>query len=255
MNEKYLLNLLDDVKNGKINISDAVQKLKHLPFDDIGYAKIDNHREIRTGYPEVIFCEGKTLEQIKGIVDKMKERKNNILATKADKNIYEFLKKENNNIEYYPEAKIIFIENNPVEKSKNKILVITGGTSDIPVAEEAAITAEKMGNNVERLYDVGVAGLHRLLNNQQKLYDATVIIVVAGMEGALPSVVGGMVDIPVIAVPTSIGYGANFGGFVALLAMLNSCSSGISVVNIDNGFGAGYFASIINKQIEKASKK
>jgi pyridinium-3,5-biscarboxylic acid mononucleotide synthase len=252
MREQDIIELLKAVKEDKIPISDAINKLRHLPFEDLEFVKIDNHREIRTGYPEVIYCEGKSIPQIKGIIRKMFENKNNILGTRVNKEVYDSLKEEINNIEYYPEARIIFVQNNEIKHSKHKILVVTGGTSDIPVAEEAAITAEKMGSSVERLFDVGVAGIHRILHNLKKLDEASVIIVVAGMEGALASVVGGLVDKPVIAVPTSIGYGASFGGIAALLAMLNSCASGVSVQNIDNGFGAGFFASLIIRQIEKS---
>ncbi len=253
MREKDLLELLNSVRDGKLKIEEALNKLKELPFIDMEYAKLDTHREIRTGFPEIIFCAGKTIEHIKGIVSHMMEKRINILATRAEQNVFLALKNEIPNIEYFPEARIIYIKNSDIHLNKNKILVVTGGTSDIPVAEEAAVTAEKLGNQVSRLYDVGVAGIHRLLYNQDKLNDASVIIAVAGMEGALASVVGGLVDKPVIAVPTSIGYGASFGGLAALLAMLNSCASGISVVNIDNGFGAGYFAAVINRQIEKAA--
>jgi len=255
MREDYILDLLNKVKNSEINIENALQELKYLQFDDIGYAKIDNHREIRTGYPEIIYCEGKTLEQLKGIINTMLKTKNNILGTRADKKIYDSIKNNVENVEYYETARIIFIKNHEVKKNKSKILVVSGGTSDIPVAEEAFITAQKLGNTVEKLYDVGVAGIHRLLYNQKKLDEANVIIAVAGMEGALPSVIGGLVDKPVIAVPTSVGYGVNFKGLSALLAMLNSCASGIGVVNIDNGFGAGYLAASINRQIEKAYNK
>jgi len=251
LSEEQIKNILEDFRLGKLTIEAVIERMKNLPYEDIGYAKIDNHRELRNGFPEVIFCQGKTNEQIKGIAEKMILNGSNILATKAGINVFEFLKERIPNCEYFTEAQIIFIRNHDIVTSINKIIVVSGGTSDIPVAEEAAITAEKFGNTVERLYDVGVAGIHRLFNNRQKLYEASVIIVVAGMEGALPSVIGGLVDKPVIAVPTSIGYGTNFGGLTALFAMLNSCSSGIGVVNIDNGFGAGYLAATILKQIEK----
>ena len=254
MREQDVLNLLNQVRDKRLNVDDAFNILKKLPFEDIEYAKIDNHREIRTGYPEVIFCPGKTVMQIKGIMSKMLERKSNILATRADKNIYDEIKADFKDAEYYPEARIIYMGSSPVKKSAGRILVVTGGTGDIPVAEEAAVTAEKLGNTVVRLFDVGVAGIHRLLKNLNTLNEASVIIAVAGMEGALASVVGGLVDKPVIAVPTSIGYGASFHGLAALLAMLNSCASGVGVVNIDNGYGAGYLASTILRQIEKSSK-
>lgn len=248
MNLDSLKELLENVKKGNLEIDDALQNLKTLPFEDLGYAKVDHHRHIRNGYPEVIYCEGKTDEHIIGIVEKMNQKSSNILGTRAKKETYEKLKKLYPNCEYEELARIIKIKNSSIEnRGKGKIIVVTGGTSDIPVAEEAYHTAQFLGNDVEKLYDVGVAGIHRLLNNTELLFSARVIIAVAGMEGALPSVVGGLVDVPVIAVPTSVGYGANFNGLSALLTMLNSCASGISVVNIDNGFGAGYLASMINK--------
>lgn len=241
-------NLLEKVKNGEIDIDLAIDKLKDLPYEDIGYANIDHHRQIRNGYPEVIYCEGKSDEHILGIIKRMKEKGSNILGTRCRKDTYEKVKNIYPNCEYEELSRILKIQNKPIENvGKGKIVVVTGGTSDIPVADEAYYTAKFLGNEVERVYDVGVAGIHRLLNKMSILKSARVLIVVAGMEGALPSVVGGLVDVPVIAVPTSIGYGANFGGLSALLTMLNSCASGISVVNIDNGFGAGYLAATINK--------
>ena len=243
-----LRELLDDVKNNKIDIDVAMKKLKNLPYEDLGYAHIDHHREVRTGYPEVIYCEGKSDYQILGIIEKMIKKDSNILGTRCRKETYEKIKPIYPNAEYDQLSKILKIQNHPIENiGKGKIVVVTGGTSDIPVADEAYHTALFLGNTVERVYDVGVAGIHRLLSKKHIIDSARVIIVVAGMEGALPSVVGGLVDVPVIAVPTSVGYGANFGGLSALLTMLNSCASGISVVNIDNGFGAGYLASMINK--------
>lgn len=250
MTENQILELLKNVKDGNLELGQAVDQLKQLPFEDLGYAKVDHHREIRTGYPEVIFCPGKTNEQIRGIVERLLAKGTNIMASRAEKSVYEAIKDLHSNIEYYPEARTIFIQQKEIAKSKSRILVVTGGTSDIPVAEEAVVTAEKLGCTVERLYDVGVAGIHRLLANLHRLDSAQVIIAVAGMEGALPSVLGGLTDKPVIAVPTSIGYGANFGGLAALLAMLNSCASGVAVVNIDNGFGAGFMASTIIRQID-----
>ncbi|SCJ37037.1 Phosphoribosylcarboxyaminoimidazole (NCAIR) mutase [uncultured Clostridium sp.] len=241
-------NLLEKVKNGDIDIDLAIDKLKDLPYEDIGYANIDHHRQIRNGYPEVIYCEGKSDEHILGIIKKMNEKGSNILGTRCRKDTYEKIKNIYPNCEYEELSRILKIENKPINNiGKGKIVVVTGGTSDIPVADEAYYTAKFLGNEVERVYDVGVAGIHRLLNKMSILKSARVLIVVAGMEGALPSVVGGLVDVPVIAVPTSVGYGANFGGLSALLTMLNSCASGISVVNIDNGFGAGYLAATINK--------
>lgn len=241
-------NLLEKVKNGDIDIDLAIDKLKDLPYEDIGYANIDHHRQIRNGYPEVIYCEGKSDEHILGIIKRMKEKGSNILGTRCRKDTYEKIRNIYPNCEYEELSRILKIENKPIKNiGKGKIVVVTGGTSDIPVADEAYYTAKFLGNEVERVYDVGVAGIHRLLNKMNILKSARVLIVIAGMEGALPSVVGGLVDVPVIAVPTSVGYGANFGGLSALLTMLNSCASGISVVNIDNGFGAGYLAATINK--------
>jgi NCAIR mutase (PurE)-related protein len=254
MNKNNLKKMLNQVKNNEIDIDTAMEKLKELPFKDLGYAKVDNHRSLRNGYPEVIYCEGKSLEEIVGIIKEMVTNENNVLATRASKEVYNKVKSIVPDAIYYKRPKIIFIEKREIKKTRGKIIVVTGGTSDIAVAEEAAITAEVLGNKVERLYDVGVAGIHRLLSNLEKLNEAHIIITVAGMEGALASVIGGLVDKPVIAVPTSIGYGANFGGLSALLTMLNSCASGIGVVNIDNGFGAAYLASTINLQIEKARK-
>lgn len=243
-----LKKLLEDVKNNDLDIDDALEKLKDLPYEDLGYAHIDHHRSIRNGYPEVIYCKGKSDEHILGIIDRMNKKNTNILGTRCRKETFEKIIKIYPNAEYEELSQILKIKNEEVkEQGKGKILIVTGGTSDIPVADEAYFTAEFFGNKVERLYDVGVAGIHRLLSNRNIIEEARVIVAVAGMEGALPSVVGGLVDVPVIAVPTSVGYGANFDGLAPLLAMLNSCASGISVVNIDNGFGAGYLASIINK--------
>lgn len=255
MTNNSIEEILYQVKEGKVDVEDAMKSFKNLPFEDLGYAKIDHHRSLRNGYPEVIYCEGKAIEHIVGIVEKMLERGSNILATRASKEVYEAIKAVCEEVQYHELARIITIKQEEIKASKHRILVMTAGTSDIPVSEEAAITAEMLGNTVERLYDVGVAGIHRLLSNIDKINEASVIITVAGMEGALASVVGGLVDKPVIAVPTSVGYGANLGGISALLTMLNSCASGIGVVNIDNGFGAGYLASTINRQIELAGKE
>lgn len=240
--------LLEAVKNDEIDIDSAVAKLKDLPYEDLGYANIDHHRELRNGYPEVIYCAGKTDEHIIGIVDVLLKKKSNVLGTRCRKETYEKLKEIYDNVEYDELAKVLMIKSHEIENTgKGKILVLAAGTSDIPVADEAYYTAKFLGNDVQRVYDVGVAGIHRLLDKRHLLQQARVIVAVAGMEGALPSVVGGMVDVPVIAVPTSVGYGTSFNGLTALLAMLNSCASGISVVNIDNGFGAGYLAATINK--------
>ncbi|ENK1244035.1 nickel pincer cofactor biosynthesis protein LarB [Clostridium sp. FAM 1755] len=246
MNTEDIKKLLLDIKSDKISLEDGVNILQDLPFKDLGYAKIDNHREIRVGYPEVIYCAGKTVEQIKGIIEFMLTKENNILGTRATKEAYEEVKKICPDAEYNELARTIVIKKRELKSKGGYIAVVTAGTSDIPVSEEAAVTAEIFGNKVERIYDVGVAGIHRLFDKLELIRDARVVVVAAGMEGALASVVGGLVDKPVIAVPTSIGYGANFHGLSALLSMLNSCASGVSVVNIDNGFGAGYLASMIN---------
>lgn len=247
MDEDNIKKLLRNVKEGYMDVDEAYGEFKKLPFEDLGFAKVDHHRRIRNGYPEVIFCQGKTAEQIKSIVLKLMEHNNNILATRADKEMYESILEVTSDAAYYEDARIIVVKKRDIIVTDKIIAVVTAGTSDIPVAEEAAITAETLGNRVDRIYDVGVAGIHRLFANTDRLMRANVLIIAAGMEGALASVVGGMVDKPVIAVPTSVGYGANFGGLSALLTMLNSCASGVGVVNIDNGFGAGYLASIINK--------
>ncbi len=247
MDANSLKELLLGVKDGSLDIEEALKELKKLPFEDLGFAKIDNHRNIRNGYPEVIYCQGKTLEQIKSIVERLMEKNNNILATRADREVYDAIKEITEDAVYYEAARIVVVKRREAIVTDKVIAVISAGTSDIPVAEEAAVTAEALGNSVMRIYDVGVAGIHRLFANMDKINSANVLIVVAGMEGALTSVVGGLVDKPVIAVPTSIGYGASFGGISALLTMLNSCASGVGVVNIDNGFGAGYLASMINK--------
>lgn len=247
MDAEKLKQLLENVKSGEVAIEDAMDKLKNLPFEDLGFAKVDHHRNIRNGYPEVIYSQGKTVEQVKAIVKRLMERNNNIMATRASREVYEGIREVTDDAVYYEAARIVVVKRREMVVTDKIIAVITAGTSDIAVAEEAAVTAETMGNRVDRLYDVGVAGIHRLFANIDAITRANVLIVVAGMEGALASVVGGLVDKPVIAVPTSVGYGANFGGLAALLTMLNSCASGIGVVNIDNGFGAGYLASMINK--------
>ena len=242
-------NILESVKNGTTSVEEATGKLKTLPFDDLGYALIDHHRQLRNGCPEVIFCAGKSVQQVEGIVTNLLEVGNtNVLATRATEEIAQSVRKIYPEAEWNPSARTIVIRRQPVEKSGiGKILVVTAGTSDIPVADEAVVTAEFLGNEVERICDVGVAGIHRLFAKLENIISATVIIVIAGMEGALPSVIGGLTDKPIIAVPTSVGYGTSFGGITALLAMLNSCANGISVVNIDNGFGAAYIANSINK--------
>lgn len=248
METNQLKKILTDYKDGKVDIDAVLTLLKTLPYTELEYAKIDNHRSLRNGYPEVIYCPGKSIEHIKGIVENMiKNNRNNIIASRAGEEVYEVIKEVTRDAEYFELARTVIVKRQEVELTKNKILVVTGGTADIPVAEEAAVVAQTLGNSVEKLYDVGVAGLHRLLSKLDRVQEANVIIAVAGMEGALASVVGGLVDKPVIAVPTSVGYGANFNGLSALLSMLNSCASGVGVVNIDNGFGAAYLASMINK--------
>ena len=238
--------LLEEVKGGEIAVDDALQSLRTLPFEDLGFSKIDHHRQLRTGFPEVIFCQGKTVEHVKQISERILAAGHPLLATRATADMYEAVKAIQPAARYNDLGRTISVSQSEEEGTPG-ILVVSAGTSDLPVAEEAAETVLMMGNSPERLYDVGVAGLHRLISNHEKLLTARVIIVTAGMEGALPSVVGGLVDCPVIAVPTSIGYGASFGGLAALLGMLNSCASGVTVVNIDNGFGAGYSASLINR--------
>lgn len=247
MNSLELRNLLEGVKEGSVDIEHAYSQIKALPYEDLGFAMVDHHRSIRNGYPEVIYCEGKTPCQVAEIVRRLMEKNNNILATRASKDVFFAVKEVTEDAIYHECARIIVVKRKEFLVTEKTIAVVTAGTSDIPVAEEAAITAEVLGNKVDRIFDVGVAGIHRLFAKMDIITSANVVIVVAGMEGALASVIGGMVDKPVIAVPTSVGYGANFGGLAALLTMLNSCASGVGVVNIDNGFGAGYLASTINK--------
>jgi NCAIR mutase (PurE)-related protein len=238
--------LLQDYKAGKVSLSTVLQKLKSLPYEDLEFAKIDTHREIRKGFPETIFCQGKTITQISQIINKL-SKDQNILLTKANKTVYTMVKKLYPTAQYTEAAKTIVIQRYKPKQKKGTILILTAGTSDIPVAEEAVVTAELMGNKVEKVYDVGVAGVHRLFDIKDKIFHANVIIVIAGMEGALASIVGGLASKPVIAVPTSVGYGASFQGIAPLLTMLNCCAEGVVVVNIDNGFGAGYFANLINR--------
>jgi pyridinium-3,5-biscarboxylic acid mononucleotide synthase len=249
MNAKEVEKLLTEVKNGDTSIEKALEVLKNFPYTDLGFARIDHHREMRTGYPEIIYCAGKSVEQVREIFRVMSEKENNVIGTRANQEMYESVKSISSKAVFYPMARIISLQNKKPDIPDSRIAIITAGTSDMPVAEEAAITAELLGNNVLRIYDAGVAGIHRLVDKLPEIRKCRVVIVIAGMEGALASVVGGLVDKPVIAVPTSIGYGANFGGISALLAMLTSCSTGVTVVNIDNGFGAGFAASMINKII------
>lgn len=247
MNVKEVEQLLKDVKSGSTSVEDALNTLKNFPYTDLGFARIDHHRELRTGYPEIVYCAGKTVEQVREIFRVMAERENNVIGTRANQEMFDSVKSIINEAVFYPVARIISVQKKRPAAPKSMIAVITAGTSDMPVAEEAALTAELLGNNVIRIYDAGVAGIHRLVDKLPEIRKCKVVIVIAGMEGALASVVGGLVDKPVIAVPTSVGYGANFGGISALLAMLTSCSTGVTVVNIDNGFGAGFSASMINK--------
>lgn len=247
MDKEKLTALLASVRDGLTTVPEALSTLRTLPYEDLGYAKLDHHRGIRKGFPEVVFCQGKTLEQITGIIEKMISHNGVILASRATEEVYQAVKKVCPEAVYHQAARMVVIGEPPLQTATGEILVLSAGTADIPVAEEAAVTAAAMGGTVRRLFDIGVAGIHRLLDNRNQLFTARVIVVVAGMEGALASIVGGLVDKPVIAVPTSVGYGASFGGISALLTMLNSCAPGIAVVNIDNGFGAGYLAATINR--------
>jgi NCAIR mutase (PurE)-related protein len=242
-----ILKLFQQVRRGKLSPDDAVARLRHLPFEDLGFAKLDHHRSLRVGMPEVIFGQGKTPSQMAQIFERLADHGGNILATRASEQQFAAVRKKVRKAEYRELARAIVLQRDDKKYGKGIIAVVSAGTSDIPVAEEAVATAEVMGNDVEHLYDVGVAGIHRLLANRETLTRARVIIVCAGMEGALPSVVGGLVGVPVIAAPTSVGYGAAFKGVAALLGMMNSCASNVSVVNIDNGFGAGYVAALINR--------
>jgi NCAIR mutase (PurE)-related protein len=250
MTEKHLRELLEAVRSGSVTSQQAIEQLKHLPFEDLGFAKVDHHRSLRQGFAEVVFGKGKTPAQVEGIVRAMlrqKTSRQNVLVTRADAKIFAAVKRVNRKAKFHASSGVVTIERSQEITGKGTILIVSAGTSDIPVAEEALLTAQMMGNRAEHLYDVGVAGIHRLLEHRENLTKARVIICVAGMEGALPSVVGGLVAAPVIAVPTSVGYGASFGGVAALLGMLNSCASNVTVVNIDNGFGAACVASCINR--------
>lgn len=247
MNRERLKETLSNFKNGKISEDEMISLLQKLPFEDLGFAKVDHHRSLRHGFPEVIFGRGKTFEQVLGIAEKLLDHNPNLLITSAGLQVFEELESRYSDCQYHPNCQAVTITRESQKSGRGKIGVFSAGTADIPVAEEAVVTAQVMGNSVSSCYDVGVAGLHRILHQRETLESCSVVIVVAGMEGALPSVVGGLVDLPVIAVPTSVGYGASFGGLTALLGMLNSCASNVTVVNIDNGFGAGYVASLINR--------
>jgi len=247
MDSEKLREFLEQIRDGRIDITEGISRLKDLYYMDLGCAKLDNHRELRVGSPEVIYCPGKTADQVKTVVRAMLGRGSNILATKADEALYAEVRGICPDAVYHPLARMIAIKKKTMDAPDSYIAVVTAGTSDLPVAEEAAVTAEFFGNRVERVVDVGVAGIHRLFDNMEIIRGARVVVVVAGMEGALPSIIGGLVDKPVIAVPTSVGYGASFQGLSALLTMLNSCAGGVCVVNIDNGYGAGYVAGMINR--------
>jgi pyridinium-3,5-biscarboxylic acid mononucleotide synthase len=247
MNPSAIRELFERVRRGKLSPDEAVARLRHMPFEDLDFAKVDHHRALRAGFPEVVLAEGKTVKQVASIFARLAKHQTTVLATRASREHFAAVRHLVRKAEYRELARAIVLQRDRTKYGKGKIIVVSAGTGDIPVAEEAVVTAEVMGNDVEHVYDVGVAGIHRLLAHRKVLFDARVVIVCAGMEGALPSVVGGMVRVPVIAVPTSIGYGSSFQGLAALLGMLNSCASNVSVVNIDNGFGAGYVASLINR--------
>ncbi len=252
MDTNVLRHLLEGVQHGEVNIDDAMHRLRSLPYEDLGFAKLDNHRGVRTGFPEVVFCQGKTNAQVCEILKRLSSTAGCVLGTRATDEVFEFVRQVIPEATYNEHARIITVgkparSEEELAGDQKYVMVLCGGTADIPVAEEAAVTASVLGSRVERAYDVGVAGIHRLLDQKDKILSANVLVAVAGMEGALASVVGGLVSRPVIAVPTSVGYGASFGGLAALLTMLNSCAVGVSVVNIDNGFGAGYLAHLINK--------
>lgn len=250
MNTSDIEAILLSHSEGKLSIGEATGKLKNLSYENIGYARVDHARAVRQGFPEVIFGQGKTREQVLGIFEKLIERSPNVLITRTTVDVYGEIRNIYTDAEWHEAAKVIRVFRDKTELGAGEIAIVTAGTSDIPVAEEAALTAETMGNRVKRIWDAGVAGIHRILSEREILQSSRVVVVVAGMEGALPSVVGGLVKVPVIAVPTSIGYGASFGGIAALLGMLNSCASNVTVVNIDNGFGAGFVASLINRKHE-----
>jgi NCAIR mutase (PurE)-related protein len=246
MDSERIRKLLEQVRGGELGVEDAFSQLKDLPYEDMGFARLDTHRAMRTGFPEVIFCPGKTIDQIVKIFERMAKHDGRVMAARATVEAADAIKEKFPQSVFHESARIVTL-GTPMLSGKGTVLVMSAGTADIPVADEAAVTAEMLGSKVERLFDVGVAGIHRLLDRRESLFAANVLVVVAGMDGALPSVVGGLVRRPVIAVPTSIGYGASFGGLAALLTMLNSCAPGVTVVNIDNGFGAGYMAHLVNQ--------
>ncbi|MBN1815695.1 MAG: nickel pincer cofactor biosynthesis protein LarB [Anaerolineae bacterium] len=248
MDPQWLNELLKNVQQGTLSVDDAMERLRGFPYEDVdGFARLDSHRSLRKGFPEVVFCPGKTTEQIVQIVTRIREREGRVMAARASAEVAEAVQKAFPDAVYHTAARMIVVGGPAPQSGRGTVLVVSAGTADIPVADEAAVTAETMGSPVERLYDVGVAGIHRLLGSREQVMAANVLVVAAGMEGALASVVSGLVSRPVVAVPTSIGYGASFGGLSALLTMLNSCAPGVAVVNIDNGFGAGYTAHLINQ--------
>jgi NCAIR mutase (PurE)-related protein len=247
MEPAWLRDLLEEVQQQEVSIDDALARLRGFPYEDLGFARLDSHRALRKGFPEVVFCPGKTKEQIVHIVQRIRERDARVLAARAEPEVAEAVQRVVPDMTYHPAARMIVVGPPAPQSGRGQVLVVSAGTADIPVADEAAVTAATLGSPVERLFDVGVAGIHRLFDNRDKLFAANVLVVAAGMEGALAGVVAGLVDRPVIAVPTSIGYGASFHGLAALLTMLNSCSPGVAVVNIDNGFGAGYLAHLVNQ--------
>ncbi len=255
MRKEELAEILEKVQKGEMPVDEAISRIAMEPVTDLGFAVLDHHRELRKGLPEVVYCEGKHKDTIRPIVESLLEKnEGNILLTRASEEVFEEVRKACPEAEYHRQARYILIRREEKEQV-GKIVVVTAGTADIPVAEEAAVVAELTGNSVDRLYDVGVSGMHRVMSRTDVFLGANVVVVVAGMEGALPSIVGGIVECPVIAVPTSVGYGANLGGMAALLSMLNTCSLGVAVVNIDNGFGAGYFANLINQACVKGSER
>ncbi len=258
MTEDQLKALLQDIQNGTRDLDSVMSALRALPYEDLGYARIDHHRTLRKGFPEVVFCEGKTRQQVIEILQRLSAQNPRVMATRASQDLFDSVRAVIPNARYFESARIISVENEPVQTQGNDdpyIVVASAGTVDIPVAEEAAVTAELLGSRVERLYDVGVAGLHRLLSQRTELEHANVIVAVAGMDGIMPTVIAGLVECPVIAVPTSVGYGTGLGGVAAVLAMLNSCAVGITVVNIDNGFGAGWSAHLVNQRNRKRVSK
>ena len=247
MDQNQLRSLFEEVRAGAVDIDSAIHRMRHLPFEDLGFAKVDHHRALRQGMPEVIFAKGKTPAQVVAIAERLLEHAPNVLITRADRECAALVKERLECAEHFPLSGVIRFWRDRTPLGKGLIAVVCAGTSDLPVAEEAQLTAETMGNEVDTIHDIGVAGIHRLMQNRERLTEARVVVVCAGMEGALPSAVGGLVSCPVIAVPTSIGYGASFNGLAALLGMLNSCASNVTVVNIDNGFGGGFVASLINR--------